>query len=65
MVYRHIDSVYRVTVYRHIDCDSRVRVDRRIENVAVTMGYRHSESVFELLCTDILRVFLSYGLQTY
>ena len=53
MVYRHIESVVRVTVYRHIDCDPPVMV------------YRNIESVFELWFTDILIVFLSCGLQTY
>jgi hypothetical protein len=52
-------------VYGHIDCDPRIMIDRHIESVDVTMGYRHIEGVFELLLSDILRVFLSCGLQTY
>jgi hypothetical protein len=51
--YRLTESVACLTVYRHI------------ESVARVMGYRHVESIFELWVTDILRVFLSYGLRAY
>jgi hypothetical protein len=66
MVYRHIESVARVMVYRPIGSFLELWSSyKHINSVAGLMVYIHTESVCDFRFADILRVFVSYILQTH